>query len=257
MAWVYKQGNNNYSASTIGSIAFTTQNNTVNSLMALGISYDGPSGSSSPVGDLSLTDSKGNTWTKMFSLWYEYSTNEWEYIAIFSAVNTQGTGNEKITVDISGYVSGNQGYPDVVIEEWTGNATSSVQDGSGNYAAPAYALGTQTLNGPTLTTTVNGDLIYVYGYDLTGYITAFTSAGIYSVGQANYNSTVDPMGDEYGVQTSYGAITPTFKITASAASGGSGGLFMAAVAFKPAAGGGANMVQQELWWGRTPYGLRG
>jgi hypothetical protein len=251
MSWVWKQGNASQNSGTASSLPFTTQNNTVNALLICGIGYY-VNTSNTPTGDLSFSDSKGNTWTKAYSIWYQVGPNPyWQYQAIYYAVNTNGTGGEKITVDISGYYSG-ASATNLAIEEFTGNALSSLVDGTGNYSMQGYASGAQVLNLPSLTTSANGDLIYAFVYDYEWLITAFTSQGIWTVQEALYNkSTYPPMCDEWGVQTTGGLITPTLGLTSSAAHS-TYGILTTDVAFKAAAGGGMNQVQEAAWW-RNPY----
>lgn len=168
MAWSNPQGASNSSGSAaLSSIAYATQNNTKNSLLTLGAMYIGTQ-TGTPSADLSLTDSKSNSWSKIISAWIDLSGNFWAYMGLFQAVNSNGTGGEKITVNVGNYlVAAASG---LIIEEFTGNTTSSPVDVSGFVGNAStvipYTTSTTSITGPQLATTVDGDLVYAITWTL-------------------------------------------------------------------------------------------
>lgn len=113
----------------------------------------------------------------------------------------------------------------LVMQEWSGIATSTPLDGhAGNVAANGA-----TVTSTAITTTVNGDLIYgAFGNDNNG--NNITSAG--GSFTLRNNETSVNIADESQVQGTAGSISASFGIT------GTGGGPIAVAAFKAAAGGG-------------------
>ncbi len=247
MSWSRLQGAGSFSNSAISSQAFTTQNCTVGALEVYTVAYLVPSGS--PSGDVTLSDGQ-NTISKAYSAWMNITGTVYVYIGIFYAINTSAT---KLSLSISNYFSGAVYGWLVSLNEFSGNASSSPVDGSAyGSIVQSPGSGSQTVNGPQITTNVNGDLIYAILFDTytTSKASALSAGSGFSAGNILECSTyTNYSGDEYEAQTSAGAITPTFTPTLS----GTGDyLCLAAVAFKPSAGG-LNMMQEELWWARTAY----
>ena len=213
MAWAAAQRNKSNTSTTIASLAFTTQNNAQNSLITCAVWYFCPTAQS---GDLTISDSKSNSWSKASSEWFSPASGVYAYIGLFYAVNTNGTGGEKLTVSITGYKTGAE-YTNVWLEEYTGNATAGVLDVAGA-AHPGYTspdASSQTINAAPLTTTVDGDLITSLCIDTWGY------AGALNVGPGftSLKSTAGLGTEEYEVQTSHGGITPTFVIPTASGAG--------------------------------------
>jgi hypothetical protein len=250
MSWAY--GTNGARAinvsGTVSSLAYPN-NDTVGSLLIASVCYYCGTGAGS--GDVTLSDnapSGGNAWTKVCSYW-DNSLGVWLYISIFYAINTKGTGAEKLTVTIGNY-NANCSSSALVIEEVTGNASSSPGDGTayGYVFTPYTNSSGQTLNGPALSTGTDGDLIFAALFDLQDNISALTHGSGFT--SMHMVTTTEVTGTEYEVQGTHGAITPSFaSITADA----SGDAQIIACAFKVSTGGGSNMVQREVWWKQTAY----
>jgi hypothetical protein len=238
MSWAWQQNNFGSSSGQLGSLAYTTKNNTSGSLLFCVIFY----GSGSPSGDVTVSDATNGTWSKAYSTWYGN-----QYYSLWYVVNSS---TSKVTVDVS--YPGGGSYSNIYIEEFTGNASSSPFDsGCVSFTALGTYSGSQTLNGTAVTPAVSGELIYCFLFDGLGTSTAISNG----TGFTGLLSEPGAAGDEYLVDSSTGSVTPSFNFTASTGSGGNpGGAFIIAAGFKPASGAsGPNMVQQEQWWNRTAY----
>jgi hypothetical protein len=246
MAWTRKQGNNTSSTGNIGSLAFTTQNNTSGSLLVCFLLYLVSASVSS--GDVTVNDTTNGNWTKAYSSWDNlYSTYG---VSIYSGIfyaPSNGNSAGKVSVGISGYAASNIECA-VIIEEFTGQLTSGPLDvANGN--VPAYSSGgPQTINGPTLTTNANGDLILVAAFDSQGDTTAWAQGTGFSLLQSATSGSCY-YADEWETQSGSGAITPTILMTTGA--GDSGSAFMMAAAFKAVASGGTTVSINHATMGFT------
>lgn len=178
---------------------------------------------SSP-GDLSLSDGI-NSWSKIYSHVFNPESGKYVYVGIFEAPNSSGS---KLTIGISGYDGSVIGSA-VFIEEWSGLASSPVDGTAYGAIMSSYAHDTSltTFNGPSITTSANGDLIYSAFFDYGTKVTMLNAGSGFSPLQA---ITGVLCLDEYEIQSSAGAIVPTLSIETSAAYTNGG--IAAAVAFK-------------------------
>jgi hypothetical protein len=200
-------------------------------------------------GDLTISDTTNSTWGRGASGWLHISAlGIYWYWGIFSVVNSYTAG--KVTANVSGYNSG-VSYTNLTLEEFSGELTSGSFDvGGGVNSSYVYASG-QTINGPSLTTTANGDLILLMVVDGYEAVTSFNAGSGLTILQTSYTGGKLFQADEWGTQSVSGSITPTIVITAGA--GGSSGLLIFAGAFKPAGGGSANWLTMGYWENGGPY----
>jgi hypothetical protein len=137
------------------------------------------------------------------------------------------SGTPTVTVNYSGTLTLGQ----VWIEEWSGVATSAAFDGANATATAGSGSSGQTFNAGSITTTVNGDLIWGFGFN-----DGTQSAGCLVHGSGFATGFDDTANSgyvsEFQTQGAAGAINPSF------ATGTTGviNLFAVAAAFKPAGG---------------------
>jgi hypothetical protein len=185
-----------------------------------------------------------------------YDSNGLAGLAIYALVNRKGAVSE--TINIS-YSSGSD-YCGVIIDEFTGCATSSPSDGAAYQDQSSLTSGTNVISSGSFTppSGLSGDLIYAVttGYNNSSMVqgmSAGTSANFTAGVVMGYQSSMDGMfANEYLVQGSAGSIAGTFSLTQQ--SGYPLGCITFCAAFKAATGGSSlNMVQEEFWFGRTAY----
>ncbi|MGO9951488.1 MAG: InlB B-repeat-containing protein [Dissulfurispiraceae bacterium] len=230
LTWI--QGNYVQSIHQVSSVPFKNSN-TANSLLLCSVSCEVDLTTALvPSGDVVISDSAGNSWANVTSVYYNYKIADgyytWQYNSLFYADNVAGKAGQTITVDISNYYqapSGSEGpwYCTGMIEEFAPPSSGLlVPDGTvygfqnGLYtAAEAVTL----LTGPTITPNVNGDLIYAILWDdssVSGWDTF--SAGIgYTLMQEDVTSGIGNLADEYSVQGTAGSIAPTFNFSSTSA----------------------------------------
>jgi hypothetical protein len=231
MSWTYRSSSANYyySSGTPTSLAFNAAQ-VSGSLLVCAVSAVSGGGAN---GDVTVSDSVNGTWSKGSGGWYG---GGYSYIQLFYIVNSS---NSVVTVDFSNWPSGAI-YAMILIEEFTGNASSSVLDVCSNGTAEAVSQGTNiAVNAASVTTTVNGDLIYSVFYDESPIVTA-SSNGTLTAGQWQLYSGNESIGDGYQVQSTHGSLTPTWTLTTNG-SATSNLFYVITAAFKPGAGGGTTV----------------
>jgi hypothetical protein len=209
------QGNNGQSSGEVSSVTFTG-NDTVGSLL-FAVATAEIDQSTSPTGDVTVTDSVGNTWHKICSAYYNYKSGAWQYNSLFYAMNTKGTGSEKITIAVSGWYPGSS-YSAVVISEFYYSGYTFSLDGSAyGFQNGRYSTtGSVTLTGPSITPSVNGDLIYVFLTDDSAVTSDTFAAGSgFTIGTSVPNSDIAEFADEYMVQGTAAAMSPTFSYSST------------------------------------------
>jgi hypothetical protein len=129
-------------------------------------------------------------------------------------------GVTSVVITFSGLSTDNSGYgngaPHAVLSEWYNVATASPSDGSSNNPS--------SKSGGSITTTVAGDLIYQWGIDLTdapfagGSNAGFNGTSITAGSGFTLLSADLQVGscDQYQIQSSAGAISPSFSTSGSA-----------------------------------------
>jgi hypothetical protein len=240
MSWNYRSSAANYyyGSSNLSSLTFNASQVSGSLLIcALGFCNVVSGGSS---GDPTVSDSTNGTWNKGNGTWMD---SGWSYLNLFYVINT--VNGSPVQVNFSNWPA-NTGYAMVLIEEFTGNAASSVLDTCSTTSYEAITQGTYTVNGAPLTTTVSGDLIFSAFYDTYPIITA-AAGGSLTLGQWELYSGNEDIGDGYQVQSTSGAITPNWTLTSSQSNDGSGCFFLISAAFKPAAGGGPAFQPFNMW----------
>ncbi|MGO9020475.1 MAG: hypothetical protein ACLQVJ_19220 [Syntrophobacteraceae bacterium] len=176
---------------------------------------------------------------------YLWSTVNGQDLGIWAIPNTKGAVSETINVTITGTTEFG-----ILIEEFTGVATSSYVDGTGAIQETGYKTGA-TLSSGTFSTSVNGDLIYAaeISIDGSGNTSGLAVGSGFTIGGVNPLST-KPFGwfsDEYYTQaTASGSTAGTYAQT-----GGSTDWIVACVAFK-AASASANWLTEQYWY-NNPY----
>ena len=176
---------------------------------------------------VALSDNIGtNTWTLAAGPFNDSSGNFSS--AIYVSLNTKA-GTQRITVAFDAPLYDFQ----AVMSEWYNVATANALDGSAaaaSVAAPDVAAG-------TITTTQNGDLIYQYGIDTAWGVglegnsfSGFTAGTGFTLLAADRRIAVV---HQYAVQSTSGAINPTFRTTG----GGSDSFSTLAIALKSAPAG--------------------
>jgi hypothetical protein len=235
-------GNKSAGSGTITSLAYSAAQTSGSFLVALVVNFN----ASVHAGDVSVSDPTNVTWNKAYSNWFTWGVGSYGYAGIFYVNNT---ATSTLTVSIGSYSSG-EAYAGVIIEEFTGLATSSPVDVSGNALVNEVSGTGQTATGPTLATTVDGDLIFAAMSDYYGQLSAISAGSGFTMPQSNTSPYYSA--DEYEVQSTHGNIAPTFTYSAGASNVSSMGII--AVAFKAAGGGGSlNQVQENLWFSRNAY----
>ncbi len=247
MSWNWTQGVNAGSTGQLGANAatFTVQNCTVGSLVRAWITQTVASGYSSGSGNQNPNLSDGvNTWNLVFGQWYSWTSGVYTYIGCFECINASAT---KLSVSLSNWYSGAVSTQ-ILLDEFTGNASSSPADGSAYsvaYVGTTTGSGV-TLNGTQITTATNGDLIDCYLFDLfsgSSKVTAISQGSGFTLMQSNPSNPADACADENVVQTTAGNITPSFVVTIS--SGGADMVVVASIAWKPA---GVAALYQPFTW---------
>ena len=152
----------------------------------------------------SITDDKGNAWVNGPTV---TNASFGRTMSLYYAPNV-AAGTKKIQVHFS-----NGSYPHAVISEFYNVATSNPLDGS--------AASSTSRTAGTITTTRAGDLIYEWGAALSS---TYSEGGAFngtSIG-AGTNFTLLSAdlqvgsGDQYFVQPTAGAVTPTFSASGNA-----------------------------------------
>jgi hypothetical protein len=228
-AVTWLQGIYSQSDSTVSSVSFNSKN-TANSLLLCSVSCEiDLTTTLVPSGDVVISDSAGNSWAKLASAYDNYKIADgyytWQYNSLFYADNTQGTGNQKIKVDIGNYYQAPKGsegpwYCTVMIEEFAPPLNSwLVPDGTvyGFQNGTYTSTGTVTLTGPTITPNANDDLIYSILWDdasVSGYDT-FTAGTGFDLLLAEDQSGVGNLADEYLIQGTASGISPSFGFSST------------------------------------------
>jgi hypothetical protein len=110
-----------------------------------------------------VSDTLGNTWAQIQEAYVAVDNEGW---ALWYCINTKGSSSGSTdTVNIS-YGSG-ANYTGVIIDEFSGNATSGVLDGSAVQAQTEGVSGANSISSGTFLPTTNGDLIYASTIDVT------------------------------------------------------------------------------------------
>jgi hypothetical protein len=237
MSWLWTQGVNAGSTGQLGANAatFTVQNCTVGALerawvtQTVASGYSGGGANQNPT----LSDGTSNVWNNVFGQWYSWTAGVYTYIGCFECINTSAT---KLSVSISNWYAGAVSTQ-ILLDEFTGNASSSPADGSAySVAYVGTTTGSNvTLSGTQITTAVNGDLIDCYLFDLysgSSKVTAISQGTGFILMQSNVSNPADACADENEVQATAGNITPSFQATIS--SGGADIVVVACIAWKPA-----------------------
>jgi hypothetical protein len=170
-----------------------------------------------PSGDVTVTDSVGNTWQKIVSSYWEYKSNVWQYNALFYAVNRKGTGAEKITVNVSGWYSGST-YSLIAISEWYSSGYLLIPDGSayGMQTGTYSTTGVVTLTGPSITPSQNGDLIFAFLMDDSAVGTdTFACESGFAIDFDVPQNGVGEFASEYMMQATAANLSPTFQYSSA------------------------------------------
>jgi hypothetical protein len=209
------QSNYGQSLTTLSSLAFQLFDTAGSTLLCV-VSAEIDQ-SATPSGDVTVSDSLGNTWAKVTSSYWEYKSNTWQYNGLFVAVNTKGTGAEKITVDVSGWYSGST-YSLVAIGEFYSAGYTFVLDGSayGIQNGTYSTTGGVTLTGPSITPSQNGDLIFAFLMDDSAtYTDTFAPESGFSIDFNVGQNGVGEFADEFMTQGTAGNLSPTFTYSSA------------------------------------------
>jgi hypothetical protein len=181
---------------------------------------------------VSVADDKSNTWIAGPTM-----TSNAVLVSLFYVVGA-AAGTSRITITFHGT---NPVNPQAVISEFYNVATVGAADGTsaGASASPVTAGG--------FTTSTPGDLIYQYGVDVT-------SPGAYNGGSLAPGSNFTLLSADrqvgavaqYSVQSTAGAITPTFTASTHTWASASIALKSASAGTAPAAG--IRIVHIQHWW---------
>lgn len=224
--WTNTQGVSSETSTSIGSIAFTAQNNAANSLNTLFVCYISTT-STTPTTDLSVIDQLGNVWYKAgpTDSWLGLGTNAWLYSAQFYCINSKGDGTQKLSLTISGYITP-VALSGLFLEEFippSGLIPALNTFAGSGISTIAYVSGSQTLNCPAVTTTASGCLVYVVAFDEYGNTTTISVGSGLTAGncgfQNSWSISLGATGDEFETQTSAGSITPTIGWNSNASGG--------------------------------------
>jgi len=254
MSWALTStGNNAGSTGQIGSCQLKAAA-TNGSLLSVWVSGSYV-GSSTPSGDVSLSDGHNSWGSPIVSYWENYYSNQWTYMACFQVQNVSAT---QLTISIN-YSGQNVSMTGTVIyiDEFTGiSGSGSFVDGTPNIAwIKEMTTGSQTVPGIAITE-ASGDLISTFIYD-TDYwsvaISALAASSGWTIAQNGLTNPGAVSGTAYQVSSS-GSVTPSWNPTFTGTPGTYGDwVGVGGAAFKPTGtgSGGMNQVQEACWW-RNP-----
>jgi hypothetical protein len=198
--------NGNESGTANMSVSFTSPNTQGNFLIVTG-------SAARPASTLTISDTLGNTYTPAIGPVTDTTQNVTIYIW-YVPVCKGGANTVTVTPSTTAAL-------EIHVSEWTGLASVSPVD----QTASATGNGTAVSSG-SQTTTVNGELIFGYGWVFN---TASAGSGFKPISLINGDL------DEYQIQSTAGSIATTFTQT-------SGTWFALMATFKPAAGGGSTTL---------------
>jgi hypothetical protein len=181
---------------------------------------------------VSVADDKSNTWIAGPTI-----TSNSVLVSLFYVVGA-AAGTSRITVTFNGT---NPVNPQAVVSEFYNVATASAADGSSANAS------TSPVTAGGFTTSAPGDLIYHYGVDVT-------SPGAYNGGSLSPGSNFTLLSADrqvgavaqYSVQSTAGAITPSFASSTHTWASAAIALKSATAGTAPAAG--IRIVHVQHWW---------
>lgn len=190
-------------------------NDTPGSLLVANISGQ-LNANSLPSGEVTVTDSVGNTWHEITSGWVYYccsNPGHYQYNSMWYAQNTNGTGTEKIAVNIGWYAGGISSFIDV--EEFYSSSGSYTLDGSAyglNQTNTGSNSGAYTLTGPSITPSVNNDLIVAFVVDDDGGgVDTWNPGSGFSFANSWYTLATTIELTQYMIQGTAAFISPTFS----------------------------------------------
>lgn len=236
---------------TLASAAFTN-NITTNDLVYVGCSWASPS-----VTDATVTDSAGNTYSRVEGPTYDAGGGA-ALTTYYTVISTGGGTKPTVTCSFwtttAHSVASSQPYRIVSVAEFSGTATSSPLDQHGNRSQTSLNSTTDDIKTPsaTVTPTQDNELIIAFGAQTNGsaWNTALTAGTGYTelnraltVSPANY-----PYQMEYKVQTTATAVQALWTI---ATPGGSDNWLSNMATFKASGGAGITLVQRRTNSPRT------
>lgn len=156
----------------------------------------------------SIVDANSNTWASGPSAAGSGFTTDVRYVC-GAAVGSGG----QIDITLSGAIAPGDIFQ-INYDEVSGIATSSCNDGT---ATAATALSAGAMQPGSITTTVDGDMIYTFGIDGTGNMTNGFQSGWEMPDDSSaqlWNSMFEYFISTVRVQTTHGAINPTLNVAA-------------------------------------------
>jgi hypothetical protein len=190
------------------------KNNAINSTLIVTASGE-LSAASEPTGDVTITDSVGNTYTKLVSDWVFYRNDgdhsHYQYVGLFYCLNSQGTGSESISVTSSNWLA-NTVSSFMTIDEFKPISGYYALDGSNYGVHNGTTVTGDNLTGTELAPSKVNDLVFVYAVDSTGEGRDTWAPGSNSFNMTNlvwYGMVIAAV--ENGIRPTTDPFTPTIR----------------------------------------------
>ena len=201
MSIAYVQGSTHQNGGTSSTTVAVTLTGPIGSghMVCVSVGWAGSSGADTITG---ITDDKGNTYTLVDHLHDSTDGYDWQSAYMLNVTN----GAQTITATIST----SRSFATILVDEFSGVATSSAIDGHHINNQVTLAAGTNSVTSTAITTTANGDLVYGSAVNITGGGTESAGTG-FTLAQHTSGAFIT----EYQAQPTAGSIASTFTSTAT------------------------------------------